>query len=164
MSQKLIIIVDELLSNQNIVNLVGLNENFPTRTNVNPKDIAPMGKRERITVTPFDSDFVEDVRSEIRVYYPEFAFENNNQVNDAIIAIDIIVHKNIWLMEANGEKVIRPYHIASEIFDHFQAKEREKFKEDNIKKLGKLMFLEGRYVLINKEFDCLRLFARTLDF
>lgn len=164
MSEKLIIIIDELLSNQNIVNLVGSNSNFPVNKNVDPKTIAPMAKGQRINVTPFDDDYTDDVRTEIRVYYPEFTFKNNNYVNDSVLIIDIIVHKSIWLMEVNGKKVVRPFHIASEIFDHFRVAEREKFKSENMKKLGKIQFTDGRYTLVNKEFDSLRLFARLVDF
>jgi hypothetical protein len=156
MSESIVVMIDEILKNQKIVNLVGSSKSLPLTEDVPPASIAPMSKNQRITAYPFDIDYLGDVRTELRIYYPEFRFLNNNHVNETIVIVDIIVHKDIWLMSNDGKKVIRPYVIADEIFKHF--------KHRNVQRLGKLHFIDGAHVMINSEFEAVRLTAKLTDF
>lgn len=159
LSNNLLDIIDVVLKNQELVNLIGYNKNFPIQPPdmpVNPKDIAPYGKMERILPYPFNIEYNKDVRTQLHIYYPNFTFVNNANASEVIVLFDIIVHKNIWLMMDNGKKVIRPYQIASKLFDTFNDK--------SIGKLGKIHFIEGSHTIVNTEFEGLRLVAKFTEF
>lgn len=159
LSSNLIDIIDEILKNQELVNLIGYNKNFPILepdTPINPKDIAPYGSKQRIFPYPFDVEYDEDIRSQLHIYYPNFTFVNNSKASEVIVIFDIVVHKKIWLMLDNGNKVVRPYQIVKKIL--------EIFKDKRIGNLGKIHFIEGSHTVINREFEGIRLVAKFTEF
>lgn len=159
LSSNLIDIIDAVLSNQELVNLIGHNGNFPIKLPdkpVNAIDIAPNGKNERVFAYPFDTSYKEDIRTQLHIYYPNFVFKNNNNVSQVIVIFDIVVHKKIWLMMDNKKKVIRPYQIVNQLFKTFNKK--------RIGQLGELHFVEGSHLIVNSEFEGIRLVAQFTEF
>lgn len=155
-SSNIINIIDEILKNQEICNLVGQDGNIPVATPVLAKDIAPKGVKERIFAYPFDTNFTEDTRSQLHIYYPSFSFENNGHATEIVIIFDVVVHKNIWLMTDNKKKVIRAYEIVRNIVSSMNGK--------NIDGVGKIHFVEGAHTIVNSEFEGVRLVAKLTEF
>lgn len=162
LSSNLIDIINEISKNQELVNLIGHNGNFPITSPFTPvkfADIAPYGKNQKIFPYPFNTKIKEDevsVKTQLHIYYPNFTFENNNNVTQVIVIFDIVVHKNIWLMLDNGKKVVRPYQIVNQLYKTFNKK--------TIGGLGKIHFIDGSHVIINNEFEGIRLVASFTEF
>lgn len=156
LSVNLIAIIEETLKNQELVNLIGFDGNNPSNNNVNPKEIAPKAKNERILPYPFDVDYKEDVRTQLHIYYPRISFESNGNASKVVVLFDIVVHKDIWLLMDNGEKVIRPYQISKALIDTFNKK--------RVKGVGELHFLDANHTPINEEFEGFRLVAQFTEF
>lgn len=156
LSSNIVDIVNMILKNQMLVNYIGHNGDFPLTTPVNPLDIAPKGVDERIFTYPFDTSYTEDVRTQLHIYYPSFDFENNNHATGFFIVFDIVVHKDIWLVQDNSRKVIRPYQITEYLV--------ETLKDKRIGNLGKISFVEGNHIIVNQQFEGVRLVAKFTEF
>ncbi|WP_090739293.1 hypothetical protein [Paenibacillus sp. Mc5Re-14] len=156
LSSNIITIIGEVLKNQSLVNCIGWNGDNPFTQKINPSEIAPKGKGERVFPYPFDVTFKEDVRTQLHIYYPNLTFENNGHVGRAIIFFDIVVHKDIWLFMDNEKKVIRPYEIAKLILDSF--------KDKNVEGLGEIHFVSADHTVVNEQFEGFRIAATTTEF
>lgn len=156
LSTNIIEIIDEVLSNQVLVNYIGHDSNNPSAQNINPKDIAPNGINERIFPYPFDTSYTPDVRSQLHVYYPNFLLVNNGNANQVALIFDIVVHKHIWLLVDDKKRLLRPYQIAKHIYDTFNEK--------RIDGIGKIHFKEGLHTIVNGKFEGLRLVATFTEF
>lgn len=156
LSSNIITIIGEVLKNQDLVNCIGWSGDDPSNQAINPSDIAPRGKGERIFPYPFDVSFKDDIRTQLHVYYPNLSFENNGHAGRAVILFDIVVHKDIWLMMDRGEKVIRPYEIARLILDAF--------KDKNVEGLGEIHFVSADHTVVNEQFEGFRLVATSTEF
>lgn len=156
LSSNIIDIIDGALSNQQLVNYIGHNGNDPSLQTINPSLIAPKGSEERIFPYPFDTSYEGEVKSQLHIYYPQFKLKNNGNANQVALIFDIVVHKSLWLVTDNGEKLIRPYQIAKCIVDSFADK--------RIGKLGKIHFVDGSHTIINSDFEGLRLIAQFTEF
>lgn len=156
LSQNMITIIGEVLKNQQLVNYLSVNSDNPSSTNIPSLTIAPNGINQRVFPYPFDTTFKDDVRSQLHIYYPKITFENNGNAGRAIVIFDIVVHKDIWLVQDNGQKVIRPYQIATLIFNTF--------KDKHVKGLGQIHFVGADHTVINEQFEGFRLVARLTEF
>lgn len=156
LSDNIISIINEMLKNQSLVNYIGYNGNDPDSQTINPATIAPNGVQQKIFPNPFNANYVGDVRSQVHVYYPQFTFINNGHANKVMLAVDICVHKDIWLMKNGSKKLVRPYQIAKLII--------ETLGNRHIPSVGKLHFSNGEHSIINEEFEAIRLFASFTEF
>lgn len=156
LSSNIISLIDEVLKNKNLVNYIGFDGDNPSSQSISAKSIAPKGEKERILPYPFDTSFNEDVRTQLHIYYPNLAFQNNGHASQVVVFMDIVVHKSIWLLTDKGKKLIRPYQIAKFIVDTF--------KDRNIPNVGKIHFLEGAHTVINNQFEGFRLVATFTEF
>ncbi|OME53982.1 hypothetical protein BSK59_15485 [Paenibacillus odorifer] len=156
LSSNIIAVIEEVLRSQTLVNYLGWNRDNPSVQVINPISIAPRGESERIFPYPFDTTFKDDVRTQLHIYYPNLAFENNGHAGVAVILFDIVVHKDIWLLTDNEKKVIRPYEIARLILDAF--------KDKNVEGLGELHFVKADHTVVNEQFEGFRLVATTTEF
>lgn len=156
LSSNNVALISELLKNQSLVNYIGHTGDNPNSVNISPASIAPNGAKERIFAYPFDTEYNDDVRTQLHIYYPSFELQNNGYANNVVVAFDIVVHKKIWLVSDNGEKIIRPYQIIKYIMDSLKGKD--------IPKLGKIHFLEGMHTTINEQFNGIRLIATFTEF
>ncbi|EJW14022.1 hypothetical protein M5X00_29560 [Paenibacillus alvei] len=156
LSSNIIAIIGEVLKNQTLVNYLGWNGDDPSTQKINPALVAPKGSTERIFPYPFDTTFKDDVRTQLHIYYPQLRFENNGNAGKAAILFDIVVHKDIWLLTDNGEKVIRPYQIMKLILNAF--------KDKQVDGLGEIHFVSGEHTVVNEQFEGFRLVATTTEF
>lgn len=156
LSSNIITIIGEVLKNQELVNCIGWNSDEPSKQQINPSEIAPRGKSERIFPYPFDVSFKDDIRTQLHIYYPNLTFESNGHAGRAVILFDIVVHKSIWLMTDDQKKVIRPYEIARLILDTF--------KDKNVEGLGEIHFVSADHTVINEQFEGFRIIATTTEF
>lgn len=160
LSSNLIDIINQILSNQNLVNYIGYNSNNPSlltgTQKVNPATIAPNAQGQRLFAYPFDKEYKADVRTEVHIYYPNIDIVNNGQVSQTIVNFDIVVHKSIWMLLDDGKKIIRPYQIAKFIYDSFHDKK--------VGKLGNIHFINASHTIINSEYEGLRLTATFTEF
>lgn len=156
LSRNVVAIINEVLKNQKLVNYLATNGDNPSSLSLSPANIAPNSPNEKIFPYPFNIKFKDDVRSQLHIYYPNLLLENNGKAGRAFINFDVVVHKDIWLLTDEGEKVIRPYKIAQFILDSF--------KDKKVDELGEIHFVRIDHVVVNEEFEGVRLLATTTEF
>jgi hypothetical protein len=160
LSPNLVQIIDRCVKCENLGKLLYYNTQNPlTNIPVNPSVIAPFGSSERILPYPFDITFKDEERSQIHIYYPDITFINNANVEQASVWFDIVVHKKLWLYMQDNVKYVRPYEIASLITYLFDG------TIPNTKStVGELNFSGMGHVVVNEEFNALRLEAKMTTF
>lgn len=148
-STNLTLILQEMVKNQNICKYLNYNQKNPLSQNnlTLPLNSLIMTK---IFPYPFDVSTVDEDMSNVRVYYPKGDFTNNQVIENTDVFFDIIVAKNLWLVN-DGTSLIRPYEIMKEIYNDFQNK--------SVSTVGRLKFKRFIHVPVNKSFDCVRLVA-----
>jgi hypothetical protein len=120
-SSDLVVFIGKLLSEEEIIFLVGNDHIRPfEQAKKSVGSLAPFGSDQRLYPYPFNVDYNEGMRSQIHLYFPTMDFNSNDIVEDIIIWFDIVVHKELWLIEKQNtegryEKLIRPYEIAQSI-------------------------------------------------
>lgn len=160
LSPSLVKIIDNCLSNDKLTKLLYYNVQNPlSQPSVNPSLIAPSGDSERILPYPFDVRFKSEERSQLHIYYPDVNFKNNEHVEQAIVWFDIVVHKRLWLFMQDGKKLVRPYEIASLIATQFDGS-----IPSTKLTVGKLNMHGATHVVVNEEFNALRLEASMTTF
>lgn len=144
------IILNQLVNNQKICKLIYYNS---TDALSQPDLVLPQNSliNTKIFPYPFNINYQGGECTQIRVYYPKADFENNEVTVNEDIYFDTICHKNLWLISGSS---IRPYTIASEIFNIFS--------KNSIETLGILHFVTLRHVYINENYDAIRLVARMM--
>jgi len=155
LSKNLVLIIDKLIKDEKVSKLIYYNTNdIFSRPDISPSIIAPLGETERVLPYPFDTSFTNDERTQIHVYFPDLDFVNAENAESTVVFFDIVTHRNLWLFSEFGEKLIRPYEIASSISRLFDG------SLPNTKStVGKLNFLSLKQVHVNEEFSCVRLVA-----
>jgi hypothetical protein len=133
-SSDVVEILGKLMYNNNIVKLIGNDIVRPFEQDAKPiSKIAPTGIDERFLPLPFPIEYREGIRSQIHVYVPSMTFVSNDIVQNIVVWFDIVVHKDLWLIERRLEnnrfkKLIRPYEVAREIANEmkrFEIGERD---------------------------------------
>lgn len=101
--------------------------------------------------------------TELRVFFPELDFKNGQIVEDYLIVFDIIVHKSLYMIRSENDKVeFRPYRIAQEIMKMLNDKE---FYKINPHPIGSgINFKRVMPLKIDDNFQCLRLIGSYKDF
>jgi hypothetical protein len=160
LSPNLVKIIDNCLRSEDLGKLLLYSTQDPlSNPPVDPSIIAPFGEYERILPYPFDVNYKDEERSQLHIYYPSMEFVNNENVEETHVFFDIVVHKRLWLYMQDGEKLVRPYDIASQVVSLFDGT-----IPTNLDTVGKLNFLGMRHVVVNEEFDALRLQALMTTF
>lgn len=130
-SSDLVSLLGKLLNEEELIYLVG---NDGTRPFDMPKksigSLAPNGADQRFYPYPFNVEYNEGQRSQVHLYFPSMLFENNDIVEDIVIWFDVVVHKELWLIEkrqADGsiEKLIRPYEIVQKIAETIKRVDKD---------------------------------------
>lgn len=160
LSTNLVKIIEGCVRNDSVAKLLYYNINDPlSQPSINPSTIAPFGASERVIPYPFDINYKEEQRSQLHIYYPDLQFVNGANVEEVVVFFDIVVHRKLWLFTQNGQKLIRPYEIASNIASQFDG------SLPNTKTtIGKLDFLGMNHMPVNEEFDCIRIQATMTTF
>jgi len=149
LSKNLIILIQELLKNEKICKMVNYNVKNPfSEPSFKHSDLM----LKKIFPFPFNLSVDIDEGTQVRVYYSDVLFKNNQVIEDTRIIFDVICSKSVDIWTINdGEMKIRPYEIIKEIVNQFNNK--------SIKTLGEVRFKTTKQVYINDRFDSVRLFA-----
>lgn len=129
-SSDLVNLLGKLLRDNEILHLVGNDVNRPFEMAMkNVSTLAPNGSDQRFFPYPFNVEYTEGLRSQVHLYFPSMLFENNDIVENIVVWFDIVVHKELWLIEkrlADGTyaKLIRPYEIAQQIAETIKKVEQ----------------------------------------
>ncbi len=161
-SSDLVIFIGKLLQDDDLIFLVGNDDIRPYEL---PKksvgSLAPLGSDQRFFPYPFNVQYNEGRRSQIHLYFPRMTFTENDIVEDIIIWFDIVIHKELWLIEKradNGtfQKLIRPYEIAqniSEIAKRFDVGEIDL----------KVDLVSFDHLAVNENYQAVRLEGRLIN-
>lgn len=155
MSDNLTILINEIVSIQEVVKYLKYNVKNP----LSEPDVALPAESLILTkVHPYPFDPIPEIKdvTEIRVYYPEGAFDGSGAVAQTFIYFDIICAKTLWLIKNDGKRGIRPYMIVKYLIDHF--------KDKSIETLGRVQFISFEHLHVNEKFDCFRLEANVTLF
>ena len=160
LSPNLVKIIEGLVRNEELGQLLFYNTDNPlSQPPVNPSRIAPFGDNEKVAPFPFNTKFTGEQISQIHVYYPDVTLKNNEHVEESIVWFDIVVHKKLWLYTQDNNKLVRPYEIASRIDSQFDG------TISNTKTtVGELNFMNVGHVVVNDEFNALRLQAKMTTY
>jgi hypothetical protein len=117
--------------------------------------IKPDGSTAKIFPYPFDVEATELNGSFIRIYYNDGEFNSNEVIAESQLHIDIIVSKDLWLINNGRESLIRPYDIAGRVIDLVGRR--------SIGTNIKLNFKGYQHLYINTKFDAIRLHAEYMS-
>lgn len=152
LSPNLILLLQEILKNQNLCKLINYNQSNPY---IQPDLTNPNSLMlKKVFPFPFDTKVSTEEGTQLRVYYQDTIFKNNQVIEDSMIYFDIICSKsqNIWLIN-DGDPKIRPYEIMSELITHLSDRP--------IETLGVVKFKKFVHVNVNDKFDCIRVIGDT---
>lgn len=149
LSKNTMVLIEKVLENQNLLKLI----NYNSKTPLNEKDIANKGAlvMRKIIPAPFTGVVPEDQETNLRIFFPSGDLQNR-AVLDSVVVFQIVVHNDLWtIADKDGNRVLRPYEIMSEIVETFEDK--------TIKTLGVLHFKRFRYQYIDKDYGLYNLEA-----
>lgn len=147
--------MSELSKNDGLAKLLVNNVSNPFSSDLpqidNSKLINPKSNLCRIYPYPFDPEAQVEDASFIRVYYNNGEFNENEIISETLIHIDIIVAKNLWLINDGQRSMIRPYEIVSRVTDMVGKR--------SLNTTIKLDFNGWRHLAVNTKFDAIRLYS-----
>lgn len=152
LSPNLVLILQEIVKYQNICKLLYYN----TSTPLSSADLTLPANNlilTKIFPYPFNINVVTEDCSQIHVYVPSGDFEDNRVIENINICFDIIVAKNLWLINNNGESLIRPYEIMKELINIFNK---------SVSTVGRIYFKRFIHISVNDNFDCVRLIGEMM--
>lgn len=152
MSDNLILLINELIKIQNLAKYLNYNQENPL-SQPDMKLPASSLVMKKIHPYPFDPVTQEEDATEIRVYYPEGAFDTGSM--KTFLHFDIVCAKNYWLL-SDEKSGIRPYMIMHEILKHFDGV--------SVGTLGRIDFTNFAHLHINEKFDAIRLESSVVLF
>jgi hypothetical protein len=155
LSPNLLSILETASKSDNLCKYLYYNEKQPT---VEPSLVDPSVLLfNQMYPMPFDPDIVTEDCSQLRVFYLDGNLQDNMTVTQLSVIFDIIVAKSLWLInEADGSSSIRPYSIMNEVLKQFRNK--------SIGTVGRLLFKSFRHLVVNKQFDGVRIVANMTGF
>lgn len=106
---------------------------------------------DKITPYPFDIEATVEDGSFIRVYYNQGEFNENEVIQEMSLHIDIVVAKNLWLINDGRRSLIRPYEIMDRVVDLVGFR--------SVASPIKLKFTGWQHLAVNRKFDAIRLYA-----
>lgn len=151
LSPNLVLILQQILSNQNICKYLVYNDINPL---ANPNITNPQGMLMKyVYPTPFDPNSTQNAdTSSIRVFYLHGDLKKEYPVGENLkLLFDIVVAKTHWLINDGKTSKVRPLEIMSELVNTLDNKV--------IGTVGKLHFLNFGYMAVNNQFDAYRLVA-----
>lgn len=152
LSSNLILLLQEILSNQELCKLIEHNTSNPyTEQDIETNQLM----LKKVFPFPFNEEVKTQEGTQLRVYYPDIQIKGNQVIEKPLIFFDIICSKSndIWLIN-DGQPKIRPYEIASELITHLSDR--------SIGTLGKVKFNRIPHVYINEKFDCVRVIGEIM--
>ena len=153
LSRNLTLILNEIIQNQNVCKLLYHNESDPySQTDI---DDTKSLIKTLIFPYPFDLSAENEVRSELRVYYPNGILQGNQNIGNLKIHFDVVVHKQLWMISGEDYSAIRPYEIMHNLVQQLNG--------NLIGMVGRIRFDQGFvHLSANEQFDVIRLIASVV--
>jgi hypothetical protein len=155
LSKNIVKIMFELSKNEGLNRLLTLNVDNPFDPNLSVVDgvklINPNSPQYCIKPYPFDVEAETAESSSIRVYYNDGDFNENEVISETRLHIDIIVAKDLWLINNGTDSLIRPYEILSRVTDMVGKR--------SLNSTIKLKFDGFQHLAVNTKFDAIRLYS-----
>jgi hypothetical protein len=148
LSSHLVKVMKELIKNTALVQLVANDTGTPFTTPVANPDSLLM---TRIHPVPFDIQATTLDGSFLRIYYNQGTISGEEVVTETQIHIDIICSRNLWLINDNGNSLVRPYEIMDRVIDMLG--------KNSVNSSIRLEFDGFQHLYINEKFDCIRIYA-----
>lgn len=159
MSKNIVGIMMTLAKNEMLGRLLIHDSNNPYDLKLSKPDVSSLIKPDSSTAKifpyPFDPEATTHDGSFIRVYYNDGEFNSNETIAESQLHIDIIVSKNLWLINNGEESLIRPYDIAGRVVDLVGRR--------SINSTVKINFTGYQHLYVNRKFDCIRLYAEYMS-
>lgn len=159
MSKNIVSIMFTLAKNEMLGRLIVHDVSNPYDLSLSKPSVAdlikPDGISSKIFPYPFDPDATTLDGSFIRVYYNDGDFNDNEVIAESAIHIDIIVSKNLWLINNGDDSIIRPYDIAGRVVDLVGRR--------SIGNGVKIKFKGYQHLYINTKYDCIRLYSEYMS-
>jgi lipopolysaccharide biosynthesis protein len=161
LSSDLVEILGKLMRNDNIAKLVGNDITRPFESDRKAiGELAPFGLDQRFFPYPFNIEYKENIRSQVHIYFPTMTFESNDVVENILVWFDIVIHKDLWLIEKREEnayqKLIRPYEIA-----HYIAVEMKRIDLNRRDLMIDLVSFD--HLSVNENYHAIRLEGRLMN-
>lgn len=148
LSKDVVSVMQILAKNEGLVQLLVNDISNPFSKSV------PSGTKillDKIAPFPFDIESTTEDGSFIRVYYNKGEFNENEIIQEMGMHIDIVVAKNLWLINDGERSLIRPYEIMDRVIDLVGQRS---FNGEI-----KLNFSGWQHLAVNRKFDAIRLYA-----
>ena len=159
MSKNIVGTMITLSRNEMLRRLICVNDNPYDLTKPIPEYqevINPSSEKARIHPYAFNAEnSEEEVGVFVRVYYNDGDFNENEVIAESQLHVDIICHKDLWLINNGRESIIRPYDIAGRVIDLVGRR--------SIGTHSKLKFTGYQHLYINRKFECIRLYAEYMS-
>lgn len=159
MSKNIVGVMMTLAKNEMLGRLLIHDINNPYDLSLPKPDVSNLVKPDSSTAKifpyPFDPEATTHNGSFIRIYYNDGDFNSNETIAESQLHIDIIVSKDLWLINNGEESLIRPYDIAGRVVDLVGRR--------SINSTVKLKFTGYQHLYVNRKFDCIRLYAEYMS-
>ncbi|MED1665776.1 hypothetical protein [Brevibacillus laterosporus] len=135
-------IILELIKNQRLCKLIHYNNENPLEQ---PDILKPSSLiMKNIFPYPFDLETTDSDCVQLRISYPELNIKHR-VIENTDVLFEVVMSKNLWSISTDSETALRPFEILSEILDQLADK--------SIEKVGRLNFLNARFVKYNSKFN-----------
>lgn len=149
LSDNLIIIITEIIKNDKLCKLIDDNSPAPLDNNNYVGNL--LGSK--IFPYSFNPDITLEKCTQLRVYYP-YGDIKNRVIENTTIYFDIIIHKDLYLINIDDKMYIRDLLIMTELINTFN--------NISLSTVGKLVFSNFSNLAVNNEFNCLRLYTKMM--
>ena len=143
-SQNVVTAINELINDQELVKLIHYNDYNPYAK----PDLqlpATFLINKKIFPYPFNPLIQTEASCQLRVFYASGYFANDETFSPSRLFFEIVVHKDLWLINNGTQSLIRPY----EILNRLQVI----FHKRSIGTLGRLRFRPWSFGFGNEHFD-----------
>lgn len=157
MSKSITDIMKKLSSNKALVQLLVNNVDNPYSVNIdlNKLDIMGTSSDAKISPVPFNPNANQEDSSFIRIYYNDGELDETEVITESNIFIDIVVAKNLWLINDSRSSLIRPYEIMGRVIDLVGRR--------SVGTGVKVRFRAYNHLHVNEKFDAIRLYAEYFN-
>jgi len=154
-SQNIVAIMNELINDQELIKLLYYNEDNPYDK---PDLSLPATNliRNKIFPFPFNPRIQTEASCQLRVFYASGYFTNDETYSPSRLIFEIVVHKDLWLINDGTKSLIRPYEILNRLQIIFHKR--------SIGTLGRLRFRPWSFGFGNEHFDLIRFEAESETF
>lgn len=159
MSQSIVDIITKISKNKGIAMLLINNTDNPYSQSISDNDMSNLTKihsdNSKIYPFPFNPEAETKDGSFIRVYYNYGELDSSETIADLDLHIDIVVAKQLWLINDGTKSYIRPYEIMGRVIDLIGRRS----SRDTIG-----IEINGfQHLSVNNSFDAIRVYCKNMS-